>query len=105
MNRKHLLFAMGICLFFLLSEETLAQGIVGLPWGGNDFESRMNTFTGKLVSTLLPICAILGLVYACILALTGDGAARQRIIMVIVCSGVGFLAPVIIPWIKSIAGY
>ena len=104
MNKKHLMFSLGLCLFFIIPNETFSQ-IVGFPWGGSNFESRITSFTSKLVSTLLPVCGILGLVYACILALIGDGSARQRIIMVVVCSAIGFLAPVIIPWIKSIAGY
>ena len=103
MYKKHLWYAIGICLFFLVPEEILAQGAI--YFSGSDFETRMSSFTSKLVTILLPVCSILGLIYACILALIGDGAAKQRIIMVIAASAIGFLAPVIIPWIKSIAGY
>ena len=89
-----------------MSEAAMAQSLGDVLFGsGSDFESRMGNFTTKLVTTLLPIMSILGLVYACFLALTGDGAAKQRITMVIICSAIGFLAPVIIPWIKTIAGY
>ena len=98
-----ILFALsGIVLSF--PENALAS-FPDILIGGSNFESRMSSFTTKLVTTLLPIVSILGLVYACFLALTGDGAAKQRITMVIICTAIGLLAPVIIPWVKSIAGY
>ena len=46
----------------------------------------MSGLTSKLVTALLPIMSILSLVYICFLALTGDGAVKQRITMVIICS-------------------
>ena len=57
---------------------------------GSGFESRMKGLTNQLMTVILPLISVLGLVYAVILALTGDGAAKGRIIMVIVCSIVGF---------------
>ena len=72
---------------------------------GSGFESRMEHLTSRLVSVILPLLSILGLVYAVFLALMGDGAARSRIVMVIVCSVIGFLAPYIIGWFQSAAGF
>ena len=93
-------------LIFFVPENVFAQITNGhYILGGGNFESKMTGLTNKLVSTLLPIASILGLVYACFLAVMGDGAAKQRITMVIVCCIIGLLAPVIIPWIKSIVGY
>lgn len=71
---------------------------------GGGFESKMQGLTNKLITVILPLVSVLGLVYAVILALTGDGAAKGRIIMVIVCSIVGFMAPHIISWFQSAAG-
>ena len=68
------------------------------------FESKMQGLTTKLITVILPLVSVLGLVYAVILALTGDGAAKGRIIMVIVCSIIGFMAPHIIGWFQSAAG-
>ena len=71
---------------------------------GGGFESKMQGLTTTLITVILPLVSVLGLVYAVILALTGDGAAKGRIIMVIVCSIVGFMAPHIIGWFQSAAG-
>jgi hypothetical protein len=68
------------------------------------FESKMQGLTSKLITVVLPLISVLGLVYAVILALTGDGAAKGRIIMVIVCSIVGFMAPQIIGLFQSATG-
>ena len=85
-------------------------GILGLwtdealAFIGSGFESRMEHLTSRLVSVVLPLLSVLGLVYAVFLALIGDGAARGRIVTVIVCSVIGFLAPYIIRWFQSAAG-
>lgn len=84
-----------ICFFF--PEFALAQ------FGG--FESRVTSLTKSIVTVILPAVSILGLVYAAILAVTGDGAAKNRIVTVVVCSVVGFLAPLIIKWLQSASGF
>lgn len=95
----------------------LVLGIVGLlclypdssfaQWAGagGAFESKVTGLTGKLVTIVLPLLSVLGLVYAVFLAMTGDTGAKGRIIMVIGCSVVGFLAPSIIRWLQSASGY
>jgi hypothetical protein len=93
------LFMVGLIgVMALFPESAFAQVI------GGGFESKMQGLTTKLITVILPLVSILGLVYAVILALTGDGAAKGRIIMVIVCSIVGFMAPHIIGWFQSAAG-
>ena len=69
------------------------------------FESRMKGLTNQLMTVVLPLMSVLGLVYAVILALTGDCGAKGRIVMVIICSVVGFLAPHIISWFQAAVGY
>ena len=87
-----------IGLMALFPESAFAQMI------GGGFESKMQGLTTKLITVILPLVSVLGLVYAVILALTGDGGAKTRIIMVIVCSIVGFIAPHLISWVQSAAG-
>jgi len=69
------------------------------------FESRVTSLTRSIVTVVLPALSILGLIYASILAVTGDGAAKGRIITVICCSVIGFLAPLIIKWLQSASGF
>ncbi len=68
------------------------------------FESKVRNLTNQLITVVLPLLSVLGLVYAVFMAVTGDGAAKGRIIFVISCSILGFLAPQIISWIQSVAG-
>ncbi len=84
----------GILGLVLITEPAMAFG----------FESKMQNLTGQLINTVLPLLSILGLVYAAILALSGDGAAKSRIITVISVSLIGFLAPAIIQWLQRAAG-
>ena len=68
------------------------------------FESKVKNLTNQLISVVLPLMSVLGLVYAVFMAMTGDASAKGRIIFVIGCSAVGFLAPTIINWLQSAAG-
>ena len=104
MKRYHLWMVVALVamvgILYLFPESAFAQ------WAGTGggFESKMSDLTSKLVTVVLPILSILGLVYAVFLALTGDASGKGRIIMVIVCSIVGFLAPSIIRWLQSASG-
>lgn len=71
---------------------------------GSGLESRMRGLTNQLLTVVLPLMSVLGLVYSAILALIGDGSAKGRIIMVIICSVIGFLAPHIIRWFQLAVG-
>ena len=88
-----------ICLVAFFPEYSFAQVI-----GGGGFEGKLQSLTNSIINVILPAVSILGLVYAAILAVTGDGAAKQRMIFVVIASIVGFLAPIIISWFKSAAG-
>ena len=76
---------------------------LALAWGNSGFESRIRSFTDNLMSVVLPAVAILGLIYAAMLAMGGDEGARRRMVLVVVASVVGFLAPPIIRWFQSAA--
>ena len=86
-----------VAICFFAPEWALAN------FGG--FESRVNGLTRSIITVVLPALSILGLIYASILAVTGDAAARGRITMVVVCSVIGFLAPLIIKWLQSASGF
>lgn len=84
---------------FLFADPALAQG-----FGGSGFENRIKGFTDNIMSVILPAVAILGLLYAALLAASGDEGAKKRMILVVIASVIGFLAPVIIRWFQSAAG-
>lgn len=73
-------------------------------FGGSGFESRIQGFTNNLMSVILPAVAILGLLYAAMLAASGDEGAKKRMILVVIASVIGFLAPLIIRWFQSAVG-
>lgn len=91
-------FSWGV-LIFMHSRSAIAQN-----FGGGAFESKIQGVTSAIVSVVLPAVSALGLIYAAILAASGDQGAKNRIALVIGTSVVGFLAPVIISWIKAAAG-
>ena len=98
MNEKILSYALlfgvvGICL--LMPEMAFAQ---------SGFETKVNGLTNKLISVVLPAVSILGLIYAAVLAASGDAGAKGRMVLVVGASIVGFLAPVIIDWFKAAVG-
>lgn len=98
MNRtplgRILVFCGVFAIFYFFPDAVLAY----------EFEARTQALTSSLITTVLPLLSTLGLVYAAILALSGDGAAKARIITVVVCSMVGFLAPHFINWLKAASG-
>ena len=73
-------------------------------YGGGEFQGRMSGLTSNLVNVLLPAVSILGLVYAAILAAMGDESSKSRMVLVIIASVVGFLAPLFIRWLQSFMG-
>ncbi len=97
-----LIFYSSIALYLgimLIPELCLAQG-----FGGSGFESKVKGLTDSLVTVILPAISIIGLIYAAILAASGDANAKSRMILVMFASTIGFLAPVIISWLKSATG-
>ena len=97
MKMKNIGFVIGIISLLILMPE------MGFAFGG--FESRMESLTRSLITIVMPALSILGLIYASILAIMGDGAAKSRIVTVLVCSVIGFLAPLIIKWLQYASGY
>lgn len=65
------------------------------------FDSKVNSITNMIVGKILPAVAVFGLVYAAILAATGDESSKRRMVLVIVASIVGILAKFVIPMFQS----
>ncbi len=93
-------FMVGVfaCLTFC-PETSFAQDFGGI--GGDALSQRVNGLTSKIIGTILPAISILGLVYSAILAASGDQGAKGRMVLVIIASVVGFLAPILIRWFQS----
>ena len=72
--------------------------------GSGDLASRISGLTNKLMTVILPAVSILGLIYGAILAAMGDQSARPRMVLIVIASIIGFLAPVIIRWLQSASG-
>ena len=81
----------------------LYPDIAFAQFSGGELESKVNGVTSGLISFLLPAVSAIGLVYAAILAATGDASAKQRMVLVAVTSLIGMLAPLIIRWIQGMA--
>lgn len=73
-------------------------------FAGGGLEDKVRGVTSGLINFILPAASVLGIVYAAILAATGDASAKQRMVLVVVASIVGFLAPLLIRWIQGMAG-
>lgn len=84
-------------VLWLTPEMALAQ------FSGGGLESKVNSVTRGLTHFLLPAASVIGLIYASILAATGDASAKQRMVLVLFASVIGFLAPLIIKWLQGIA--
>ncbi len=72
--------------------------------GADELSGRVAGLTGKLITVVLPAISILGLVYAAILAVSGDQGAKGRMILIIIACIVGCLAPIIIHWLQGAVG-
>ncbi|PWU22278.1 MAG: hypothetical protein C5B49_01015 [Bdellovibrio sp.] len=70
---------------------------------GGGLEAKVQGVTNGLITFLLPAASVIGLVYAAILAATGDPSAKQRMVLVAVASVIGMLAPLIIRWLQGMA--
>jgi type IV secretory pathway VirB2 component (pilin) len=64
-------------------------------------ESSLMAVQSKLIGTILPLAAILGLVFAGLSFVAGSPNARSHLTLAIVGAVVGFGAPSIVSWIQS----
>jgi type IV secretory pathway VirB2 component (pilin) len=65
-------------------------------------ESTLDAIQDKLVNTILPVCAILGLVLAGFSFLMGNERARSHLVLAIIGAIIGFGAQSIVALIRSL---
>lgn len=65
-------------------------------------ESSLAAVQTKLIGTILPLAAIIGLVFAGLSFVAGSPNARNHLILAIIGAAIGFGAPSIVSWIQSL---
>jgi type IV secretory pathway VirB2 component (pilin) len=65
-------------------------------------ESSLMAVQIKLIGTILPLAAILGLVFAGLSFVAGSPNARNHLILAMIGAAIGFGAPSIVSWIQSL---
>lgn len=64
-------------------------------------ETTLGAIQSKLINQILPLCAVLGLVFAAFSFFTGNPNARSHLWLAIIGMIVGFGAPSIMTFIRS----
>ncbi len=67
-----------------------------------DVEGTLHDIQGKLVSTILPLCAVLGLCFSAFSFFTGNPNARNHLFMAIIGMVVGFGAESIMRFVQNL---
>ncbi len=65
-------------------------------------ESTLGTIQSKLINQILPLCAVLGLVFAAFSFFTGNANARSHLWLAIMGMVIGFGAPSIMTFIRGL---
>lgn len=65
-------------------------------------ESTLSAIQGKLIGTILPMVAILGLVFAGLSMAAGSPNARSHLVLAVIGAVIGFGAPSIIVFIRGL---
>jgi type IV secretory pathway VirB2 component (pilin) len=89
----------GLKLYWLISV-ALFLGVPAIGYGS--VESTLSAIQGRLITTVLPLAAILGLVYAGLSFVAGSANAKGRLVLAIIGAVVGFGAPSIMEFIRSL---
>ncbi len=77
--------------------------IVAFPMlGFCSVESSLAAVQSKLIGTILPLVAIIGLVFAGLSFVAGSPNARSHLVLAIIGAAIGFGAPSIVSWIQSL---
>ncbi len=81
----------------------LCLGIVIFPeMGLCSVESTLNAIQSRLMTTILPVVAIIGLLFAGLSFVMGSPNARTHLVLAIIGVVVGFGAPSIIQFIRNL---
>lgn len=65
-------------------------------------ESTLSGIQGKLITTILPLVAILGILFAALSFAAGSPNARSHMVLAIIGAVVGFGAPSIIAFVRGV---
>lgn len=65
-------------------------------------ESSLMAVQTRLIGTILPLAAILGLVFAGLSFVAGSQNARSHLMLAIIGAVIGFGAPSIVSWIQGL---
>lgn len=76
--------------------------LLGPSLGFCSVESSLMAVQTKLIGTILPLAAILGLVFAGLSFVAGSPNARSHLMLAIIGAVVGFGAPSIVSWIQGL---
>lgn len=85
----------------MLSILTLFVVIAFPMLGFCSVESSLMAVQSKLIGTILPLAAIIGLVFAGLSFVAGSPNARNHLILAIIGAAIGFGAPSIVSWVQS----
>jgi len=89
--------------FNILFPTIILVSIVAMPeLGFCSVESTLSAIQTKLISTVLPLAAIIGLVIAALSFVSGSPNARNHLLLAICGAIVGFGAPSIIAFIRGV---
>lgn len=81
----------------------VALSVLLVPIAGYcSVESTLGAIQSKLINTILPLCAVLGLVFAAFSFFTGNPNARSHLWLAIIGMVVGFGAPSIMAFIRGV---
>ncbi len=81
----------------------LVAGVLLLPEiGYGSVESTLTNIQTKLITVILPVVAILGLVFAGLSFVSGSPGARQHLVLAVFGAIIGFGAPSIVTFIRGL---
>lgn len=87
----------------VLLTAAVALGVLAAPdMALASVESTLSMMQARLITTILPMAAILGLVFAGLSFVMGSPNARGHLILAIIGAVVGFAAPSLIDFIRQL---
>ena len=86
---------------YALPTLVLAVGLLLPQLGFCSVEGSLTTIQNKLITVILPLAAILGLVFAALSFVAGSPNARSHLMLAIMGAAVGFGAPSIVAFIRG----
>lgn len=92
MSKSIIAYSAAIGLAILLGPEIALASV----------ESTLTAIQSKLITTILPLCAILGLVFGAFSFFMGNPNARTHVILAIIGAVIGFGAPSIVAFVRSL---